>query len=157
MEGFGNEPIGSANYGDWPNIMAVINDTHRVYHTWVNGSEHFYFKGDTEALNAALKNFAAIKADRRTVVLRPGKCSRRKPPAWSISNCSRRFTLLLSVSVHRVGCRVQLMGLVLRSSGESTGMVTAGATGVRYRNWFTVLADDLTSGLTKPGNGSARA
>ena len=38
----------------------------------MNGNEHFYFAGDTAALNAALKKFASIKADRLTVVLRPG-------------------------------------------------------------------------------------
>lgn len=71
-ESFGNEPFSGVNYVTWPNVMPVINDAHRVYHTWVNGNEHFYFAGDTIALNAALKNFAAIKADRLTIVLRPG-------------------------------------------------------------------------------------
>ena len=51
--------------------MPVVNDVHRVYHSWVNGNEHFYFAGDTVALNAAIKNFAAIKADRVTIVLHP--------------------------------------------------------------------------------------
>jgi hypothetical protein len=72
-ERFGNEPFTDvANYVSWPNVMPVINDAHRVYHTWVNGNENFYFAGDTTALNAALKKFASIKAERLTVVLRPG-------------------------------------------------------------------------------------
>jgi hypothetical protein len=77
QEHVGNEPLSNANYTNWPNVMPVINDTHRVYHRWVNGNEHFFFKGNTVALNAALKNFAAIEADRLTVVLRPapGKTS----------------------------------------------------------------------------------
>ena len=34
MERFGNEPFSDvANYVSWPNVMPVINDTHRVYHT----------------------------------------------------------------------------------------------------------------------------
>jgi hypothetical protein len=77
QEHVGNEPLADANYTNWPNVMPVINDTHRVYHRWVNGNEHFFFKGDTLALNTVLKKFAAIEADRLTVVLRPapGKTS----------------------------------------------------------------------------------
>jgi hypothetical protein len=72
IDGPGNNPLKAIHYLDWPNAMPVINDTHRVYYIWVNGNENFYFQGDTAALNAALKNFAAIKADRLTVILRPG-------------------------------------------------------------------------------------
>jgi hypothetical protein len=72
FEGFGNEPVTHHNYVDWPNVLLVLNDTHRVYRVWVNGGERFCFQGDTAAVNIALKNFAAIKADRLTVVLRPG-------------------------------------------------------------------------------------
>jgi len=77
LEHVGNDSLSNANYKKWRNVMPVINDTHRVYHRWVNGDEHFFFKGNTVALNAALKNFAAIEADRLTVVLRPapGKTS----------------------------------------------------------------------------------
>lgn len=76
-EHIGNEPLHAASYADWPQALPVINDTHRVYHTWVNGNEFFYFRGDTTALNAALKKFAAIKAQRRVVVLRPGPAETR--------------------------------------------------------------------------------
>lgn len=71
METFGNEPFSEANFSDWPNVMPVVNDTHRVYQSWVNGNENFYFQGSTEALNLALKSFAQIKAEKRTVILRP--------------------------------------------------------------------------------------
>jgi len=71
LESFGNTQLSDANYTDWPDVMPVINDAHRVYHSWVNGNEHFYFAGNTIALNAAIKNFAAIKAERLTIVLRP--------------------------------------------------------------------------------------
>jgi hypothetical protein len=73
----GNEPLSGHNYTNWPNVMPVINDTHRVYRWMGNGSTCLFFKGNTVALNAALKNFAAIEAGRLTVVLRPapGKIS----------------------------------------------------------------------------------
>jgi hypothetical protein len=53
--------------------MPVVNHESRVYHTWVNGNEHFYYEGDTDSLNEALRRFAAIEADVREVVLRPGQ------------------------------------------------------------------------------------
>ena len=71
-EQFDAAPLNDLDYAAWPDVMPVVNDPHRVYHSWVNGNEHFYFVGDTGALNAALQNFANIKADRLTVVLRPG-------------------------------------------------------------------------------------
>ena len=71
-ERFDAAPLNELNYTAWPRVMPVVNDTHRVYQSWVNGNEHFYFAGDTAALNAALTNFANVKADRLTVVLRPG-------------------------------------------------------------------------------------
>ena len=70
-ETFGNKQFSKANFSDWPNVMPVVNDTHRVYHSWVNGNENFYFQGNTEALNLALKSFALVTAEKRTVILRP--------------------------------------------------------------------------------------
>jgi hypothetical protein len=72
FEGFGNDSVTHHNYVDWPNVLPVINDTHRVYRVYVNGGERFCFQGDTAAVNIALQNFAAVKAERLTVVLRPG-------------------------------------------------------------------------------------
>src|SRR5262245_37398596 len=71
FEGFGNDPVEGSNYIEWPNVLPLVNDPHRVYFSWVNGNEHFYYAGDSAALNAALKSFAAIQAKKRTVVLRP--------------------------------------------------------------------------------------
>ncbi len=71
-ETFGNEALPDANYRDWPNVMAVINHSSRVYSCWVNGNEGFYFHGDTDALNTALKDFSAVKAPVLEVVVRPG-------------------------------------------------------------------------------------
>jgi hypothetical protein len=70
-ETFGNKPFSEINFTDWPNVMPVVNDAHRVYHSWVNGDENFYFQGDTAALNLALKSFAQVKAEKRSVILRP--------------------------------------------------------------------------------------
>jgi hypothetical protein len=38
----------------------------------VNGNEHFYYRGDTQALNDMLKKFANIEAHVREVILLPG-------------------------------------------------------------------------------------
>lgn len=72
MEDFGNKPLHEINYRDWKGIMPVINHPNRVYHRWVNGGESFYFRGNTQALNGYLRNFAALDAGVREVVIRPG-------------------------------------------------------------------------------------
>src|SRR5687768_5091056 len=70
-EQFGNAPLGDGNFGDWPGILPVINDPNRIYQSWVNGNENFYFAGDTASLNQSLRHFAAVKTEAREVVLRP--------------------------------------------------------------------------------------
>ncbi len=94
-ETFGNTPLADANFGDWPNVMPVINDTHRVYHSWVNGNENFFFQGDTESLNVALKTFAAIKAEKRTVILRPAP--------GSVSSFKQDKTFVINWQLHLLG------------------------------------------------------
>lgn len=69
---FGNRPLNEFSYQQWKSIMPVINHESRVYHTWVNGNEHFYYSGSTKALNDILQKFAALDVDVREVVLRPG-------------------------------------------------------------------------------------
>ncbi|NIP25560.1 MAG: DUF255 domain-containing protein [Phycisphaerae bacterium] len=69
---FGNRPLNWRNYQQWKSIMPVINHENRVYHTWVNGNEHFYYRGGTKELNDILQKFAALSVDVREVVLRPG-------------------------------------------------------------------------------------
>jgi hypothetical protein len=71
-EDFGNAPTSELNYTDWPGIMPVVNHASRVYHWWCNGNEQFYYRGDTAALNDALKKFAAAKANVHEVLLQPG-------------------------------------------------------------------------------------
>lgn len=71
-EDFGNNPLHEVDYQDWKGIMPVINHPNRVYHRWVNGSEDFYFRGNTEALNDCLSKFAASDVGVREIVIRPG-------------------------------------------------------------------------------------
>lgn len=75
--GLGMETIGSdqpvAEQQEWAGgVIAVVDLASRVYSCWVNGNENFYYRGDTEELNATLSDFAAVAADVREVVLRPG-------------------------------------------------------------------------------------
>jgi hypothetical protein len=70
-EQVGNAPLNDANYVAWKGLVNVINDPARVYYSWVNGNENFYFAGDTDKLNAALKKFAAAEVEVKEVVLRP--------------------------------------------------------------------------------------
>ena len=70
-ETVGNEPLHEANYTYWKGIMPVINDKTRVYSNWVNGNEHFFYKGTVKELNAALVEFAKIEVKTHEVVLRP--------------------------------------------------------------------------------------
>ncbi|MHC4694792.1 MAG: hypothetical protein ACYS67_18820, partial [Planctomycetota bacterium] len=68
----GNKPFHEVNYQQWKSIMPVINHESRVYHTWVNGNEHFYYQCDIKELNDILQKFAALSVDVREVALRPG-------------------------------------------------------------------------------------
>jgi thioredoxin-related protein len=89
-QNIGNSPLNWRNYQQWKSIMPVINHESRVYHTWVNGNEHFYYHCDSKELNDILQKFAALDVDStnalndvlqsfvapsvdiREVVLRPG-------------------------------------------------------------------------------------
>jgi hypothetical protein len=71
-EEFGNKPLNEANFKDWPGIMPVVNHSSRIYRTWVNGNEHFYYKSDVAGLNDALEKFSAAADSNKEVVVRPG-------------------------------------------------------------------------------------
>jgi hypothetical protein len=71
-EQIGNDPLNAASYTQWKGLIDVVNDPHRVYYSWVNGNENFYFAGDTQKLNTALQKFAAADVEVKEVVLRPG-------------------------------------------------------------------------------------
>ena len=102
-EDFGNAPLYEAEYREWKGIMPLINHQTRVYHRWINGNEHFYYRGDTAALNDALKKFSAIEIPVREVVLLPGPAEttslqkdKRVPYHWNLhilSGIARHFAL----------------------------------------------------------------
>ena len=71
-ENFGNDPLGDANYRNWPGIMPLVNHPCRVYHVWTNGNEFFHYQGNCTDVNDALRKLAASKFERREVLLRPG-------------------------------------------------------------------------------------
>lgn len=71
-ETFGNAPLSRLNYRDWPGIMPLLKHGERVYYSWVNGNENFYYSGGVDAFNDALRRFAAAELDDYQVVLRPG-------------------------------------------------------------------------------------
>ncbi len=73
-EEVGNDPLPEANYSQWQgtNIMPVINHTSRVYHTWVNGNEHFYYEGDAAALSDFLAKYAFVWVSPKEIVILPG-------------------------------------------------------------------------------------
>jgi len=80
METMGNKPMDAVNYSEWAErgMMPVINHPSRVYHVWVNGNEHFCYRGNARALNEMLKAFATVKTDVHEVTLVPGPPTRTK-------------------------------------------------------------------------------
>lgn len=75
--GLGQETFGNSNSRlmsdeSWPGIEAVLDDSHRVYTRWVNGTTVAHFRGDTESLNEFLNRFSAFECEVHEVVLRPG-------------------------------------------------------------------------------------
>jgi hypothetical protein len=94
-EHFGNARIGN-EFGFNADALAAVNLDSRVYWYEVNGNPTFFFHGDTEALNqaltqfAAIKNFDAAKGERLEVVLLPGVGDTRNfkgdliPSDWNV-------------------------------------------------------------------------
>src|SRR5947208_3228663 len=72
FESFGN--ASATKQPGWAEgAIGVVNLESRVYSRWVNGNEHFFYRGNARALNEALKRYAAVKADKRRLVLLPGR------------------------------------------------------------------------------------
>jgi hypothetical protein len=70
-ETFGNAPM--VKQGGWAEgVVDVVNLKTRVYSNWVNGNENFYYRGDAQALNEALRKYASVKDDVRQLILLPG-------------------------------------------------------------------------------------
>ena len=64
----GNQPV----TGHAPEVLTVVNVEERVCLTDHEGHLTFYFRGGPKALNQALRNFPAIAAADREIVLLPG-------------------------------------------------------------------------------------
>lgn len=90
MEQVGNESL--RGYQNWPGIMPLVNHKSRVYQIWINGGESFYYRGNTRALNSALKSFAAVRSNQLIVILRPGQ-----PNAATLSGVSIAYDWRLHV------------------------------------------------------------
>jgi hypothetical protein len=70
-ETFGNAP--AVKQPEWAEgVIDVVNLKSRVYSHWVNGNEHFFYRGDARALNEALRKYAAVKQKVRQLILLPG-------------------------------------------------------------------------------------
>jgi hypothetical protein len=71
METVGNAP--AVKQPDWADgVVDVVNLKSRVYSQWVNGNENFFYRGNAQALNEALRKYAAVKDDVRQLILLPG-------------------------------------------------------------------------------------
>jgi hypothetical protein len=84
-EHFGNDPIDASEYKFGGDVLAVANLQSRFYWYEVNGDPHFYYRGNTAALNEALRKFAALAGNSREVILLPG------PAEQSTLGDTRRF------------------------------------------------------------------
>ncbi len=58
----------------WPAGLAeLLNGEGRVYGYWLNGSDFFYYQGDTEAFNAFVAKYARLKGSPLKLVLHGGR------------------------------------------------------------------------------------
>src|SRR5260221_4601772 len=70
-EHVGSGPITNGlNFG--PDLLAAANLESRVYWNEVNGNPYFFFKGNTDAVNKCLEQFAKVKAEGHDVIIVPG-------------------------------------------------------------------------------------
>lgn len=70
-EHFDNHPIKAQEWNFREDVVAVANLPSRHYWVEINGDPTFLFRGDTDALNVALKRFAEV-AGEKEIVLVPG-------------------------------------------------------------------------------------
>ncbi len=58
----------------WPaGLEDVLNYPGRVYGYWINGRDHFYYAGDTEAFNEFLQQYAKLKVTPLTLEVHAGR------------------------------------------------------------------------------------
>jgi thiol-disulfide isomerase/thioredoxin len=122
QERIGNEPFHEVNYKQWKSIMPVINHESRVYHTWVNGNEHFYYRCSTEELNDILQKFAALSVDVREVVLRPGP----------------KKVMTFNKEQFGYNCLLHIQGSISRHEEEGTNVFD------KYPTMTVFVDDDIT-------------
>lgn len=67
----GNRPLNAANYTKWAGIINVINNSHRVYHSWVNGNEDSWFSGTTDDINSAMDEYWRSELESYQIILLP--------------------------------------------------------------------------------------
>ena len=101
-EEFGDTELAAANYTEWPGLFELASDKTRIYSNWVNGHESFYFKGNTDQLNEALKKFAAIKIARHEVLIRPGPGKAHSFNSERILDCNWNVEVYGGISKYTV-------------------------------------------------------
>jgi hypothetical protein len=71
-EHFGNDPVPPGFIELGQAGLDLANLPSRFYWNEVNGNPTFFYRGDADALNAALKKFGALPGDARELILVPG-------------------------------------------------------------------------------------
>jgi len=107
-ETIGNKPFDGANYKPWPGILPVINNKSRVYHTWVNGDERFYYSPTTEQLNQLLADFGKLKGKREVLIV---------PQAKNVSTFDQKRNFEFNCQLHLVG------GIAKHTAGKAKGSI----------------------------------
>ena len=107
-ETIGNKPFDGANFTDWPGIMPVINNKSRVYHSWVNGDERFYFSPTTEQLNQLLADFGKLKGKREVLIV---------PQTENVSTFDKSQSFQFNCQLHLVG------GVAKHIAGKDKGEI----------------------------------
>jgi hypothetical protein len=88
-EQFGNGPI-TMGLGFDATVTKAVNVESRVYWYEVNGNPTFFFKGGPKELNEAIRHFAAIRHDKKEIILLAGpglaySLGRKEVPhTWSL-------------------------------------------------------------------------
>ena len=93
-ETIGNKPFTIHNYKDVPNILPVANNKSRVYHTWVNGDERFYYQANSDQLNQLMIDYSKLKGKKEILVL---------PQAEKVSTFDRKQSFGFNCQMHLVG------------------------------------------------------
>jgi len=101
-EKLGNDPLPDANYAKWPGLAGVVNDKSRVYYSWVNGNENFYYSGNAAELSAVLARFAAAELKTREVVLVPGPTKVKTFQGDSEFNVSYQLQIFGGIAAHMI-------------------------------------------------------